>query len=86
MSLSAKFEELAEKVRGKPPTERADQEALYGLFKQAKEGDAKDEDCPYVFNVTARAKWDAWAKHKGTSKDAAMQQYIDFAEKYLARA
>jgi acyl-CoA-binding protein len=25
----------------------------------------------------ARAKWDAWAKLKGTSQDDAMQQYVD---------
>ncbi|MBC7489813.1 MAG: acyl-CoA-binding protein, partial [Glaciimonas sp.] len=25
----------------------------------------------------ARAKWDAWAKLKGTSTDGAMQQYVD---------
>ncbi len=27
-----------------------------------------------------RAKWDAWAKLKGTSSDDAKQQYIDLIE------
>ena len=27
--------------------------------------------------MVARAKWDAWAKLKGTSQDDAMQQYVD---------
>jgi acyl-CoA-binding protein len=27
--------------------------------------------------MVARAKWDAWAKLKGTTQDDAMQQYVD---------
>ena len=27
--------------------------------------------------MVARAKWDAWAKLKGTAQDDAKQQYID---------
>ena len=29
-----------------------------------------------MLDMVGRAKFDAWAKLKGTSKDAAMQQYI----------
>jgi diazepam-binding inhibitor (GABA receptor modulating acyl-CoA-binding protein) len=32
---------------------------------------------PGMFDMKARAKWDAWEKAKGLSKDTAMQAYID---------
>lgn len=49
---------------------------FYGLFKQASEGDVSGKR-PGMLNIVGRAKYDAWAKLKGTSKDAAMQQYVD---------
>lgn len=47
----------------------------YALFKQAREGDASGER-PSSFNFVARAKWDAWAALKGTSKEDAMRLYV----------
>ena len=29
-----------------------------------------------MLDMIGRAKYDAWAKHKGTGKDEVMQQYI----------
>ena len=49
---------------------------LYGLYKQGSTGD-NNEQKPSFSDMVARAKWDAWNKLKGTSQDAAMQQYID---------
>ena len=48
---------------------------LYALFKQATVGDATG-DRPGMLDLRGRAKYDAWAKHRGTSKDAAMEAYI----------
>jgi len=48
---------------------------LYGLFKQATVGDVSGSR-PGMLDVRGRAKYDAWAKRKGLSKDAAMEQYI----------
>ncbi|MEJ7602207.1 MAG: acyl-CoA-binding protein [Kofleriaceae bacterium] len=48
---------------------------LYALYKQATAGDATG-DRPGMLDVRGRAKFDAWAKHKGTTKDAAMEHYI----------
>ncbi len=49
--------------------------ALYALYKQSTSGDVSG-DRPGMLEVRGRAKYDAWAKHKGLGKDAAMEQYI----------
>ncbi len=49
---------------------------IYALYKQGSSGD-NTEKKPGFGDMVARAKWDAWNKLKGTSQDAAMQQYID---------
>ena len=53
---------------------------LYALYKQATAGDASG-DRPGMLDVRGRAKYDAWAKHKGLSKDAAMQAYIALVDR-----
>mmetsp|Transcript_3567 Transcript_3567/g.7168 ORF Transcript_3567/g.7168 Transcript_3567/m.7168 type:complete len:94 (-) Transcript_3567:212-493(-) len=49
--------------------------ALYGLFKQQKDGDVQGSQ-PWMVQVEARAKWDAWAKYKGMSKEDAQAAYV----------
>ena len=49
---------------------------IYALYKQGSTGD-NTEKKPGFGDMVARAKWDAWAKLKGTSTDDAMQQYVD---------
>lgn len=49
---------------------------IYALYKQGSTGD-NSEKKPGFGDMVARAKWDAWAKLKGTSQDDAMQQYVD---------
>ncbi|KAI8826852.1 acyl-CoA-binding protein [Fimicolochytrium jonesii] len=48
---------------------------LYGLFKQSIVGD-NDTSKPGMFDLQGKAKWDAWTKLKGTSKEDAQKQYI----------
>ena len=48
---------------------------LYGLYKQSTSGDVSGSR-PGMLDVKGRAKYDAWAKLKGKSKDAAMESYI----------
>lgn len=48
---------------------------LYALYKQATTGDVSGSR-PGMMDLRGRAKYDAWAKLKGTSKDAAMTAYI----------
>lgn len=49
---------------------------LYALYKQATQGDVSGSR-PGFTNLVGRAKYDAWAKLKGTARESAMQSYID---------
>ena len=53
---------------------------LYSYYKQASEGDVSG-DRPGGFDFVGGAKYDAWSKLKGMSKDEAMQNYIKQVEK-----
>lgn len=52
---------------------------LYGLFKQATEGDVQG-DRPGGFDFKAIAKYDSWSSLRGMSKEEAMQTYIDLVD------
>ena len=52
---------------------------LYACFKQGSAGDVEGKR-PGFADLVGRAKYDAWAKLKGTAKEDAMQQYIDLVE------
>jgi diazepam-binding inhibitor (GABA receptor modulator, acyl-CoA-binding protein) len=52
---------------------------LYALYKQGSSGDATGTR-PSFSDMVGRAKWDAWNGMKGTTSDAAKQQYIDLVE------
>lgn len=63
-------------------SERPDNQTLlklYALFKQATLGD-NTQPKPGFSDLVGRAKWDAWARLKGTPADDAMQQYVDLIE------
>ncbi|MFP5440384.1 MAG: acyl-CoA-binding protein [Gammaproteobacteria bacterium] len=77
MSLQQSFDQAQKDVKTltKRPS-NDDMLALYSLYKQGSEGDVKGSR-PGMLDVVGRAKYDAWAKLKGTSKDAAMQKYVD---------
>lgn len=80
MSLQEQFEQA--QADSKNLSERPDNMTLlkiYALFKQASTGDAEGKR-PGFTDMVGRAKWDAWDAIKGTSKDDAMQQYIDLIE------
>jgi acyl-CoA-binding protein len=48
---------------------------LYGLFKQATEGDAKGGR-PGMLDPKGRAKFDAWTSRKGTAGADARTRYV----------
>lgn len=50
---------------------------LYALFKQGTVGDVSGSR-PGMMDFKGRAKFDAWAKKKGTSADAAKTAYVAF--------
>lgn len=49
---------------------------LYGLYKQAVAGDARDHPRPSVFDPKGRAKYAAWEHFEGTTSEAAMTGYV----------
>ena len=50
---------------------------LYSLYKQATDGDAPTDSDAGLFDFVAKAKWNAWDGLRGTSKEAAMDDYVD---------
>lgn len=86
MSLQQEFEAAVQQVNNLPadtaPKHMTD---LYGLYKQATEGDvnmrgdAVDADAATQASGPAglsQAQWDSWDKYKGTSEDDAKRQYV----------
>lgn len=75
--LEKKFKQAALDV--KTLTKRPDNDTLlllYAHYKQATEGDATGAR-PGLLDLVGRAKFDAWAKLKGTSSKDAMKAYVD---------
>lgn len=54
----------------------AEKSEMYGLFKQAKLGDATGER-PGMLDFVGRAKWDSWSALKGTPREEAMASYTE---------
>ena len=79
--LKKKFETAArnaQKLKKRPSDE--DMLRLYATYKQATAGDATG-DRPGAFDLVSRAKFDAWARLKGTEQDRAMKSYVDLVER-----
>lgn len=82
--LSAKFEDAQTRAKALPKAPSTDDLLeLYALYKQATIGDATGSR-PGMMDFKGRAKFDAWTKRKGASKDEAMRAYIALVDK-LAR-
>ena len=80
MSDVKKFNQAQEEV--KELTKRPSNDellALYGLFKQASEGDVSTPR-PGMIKVKERAKWDAWKKLEGMQSKSAMEEYTGLVE------
>lgn len=77
MDLQEQFEQAAadsKKITSRPSNEQLLK--LYALYKQATEGDVQGTR-PSMFDFKGQAKYDAWAREAGKSKDDAMQAYIN---------
>jgi acyl-CoA-binding protein len=53
--------------------------ALYGLYKQATEGDVKGSR-PGMLDPKGRAKFDAWSSRRGTGEVEARKAYVALVE------
>ena len=80
-ALQQAFEQAAKDIHALE--QRPDNETLlrlYGLYKQGAEGDVSGAK-PGFFDFVGTAKYEAWAKLKGTAQPQAMQQYVDLVRK-----
>jgi acyl-CoA-binding protein len=78
--LKAQFDQAAVDVKqlsGKPDNNTLLK--LYSLYKQATVGDVTGGR-PGGFDLEGKLKYDAWAKQKGKTTEAAMQEYIALVE------
>jgi acyl-CoA-binding protein len=79
--LRKKFEKASKDVLGAKKDPGNDMKLkLYAHYKQATEGDVTGEK-PGFTDFVNRAKYEAWAKLKGTPADKAMEAYIKLAER-----
>ncbi|MEX1310552.1 MAG: acyl-CoA-binding protein [Candidatus Sulfomarinibacteraceae bacterium] len=83
MELLVAFESAAERAKELPHQPNDVLLDLYGLFKQATTGDVTGEK-PGMFDFKGAAKYDAWEKRRGMTKDEAMQAYIDLVDRLAA--
>ena len=67
------------KLLSRPPS-NAQLLELYSLYKQATLGDVTGQR-PEPLDFKARAKFDAWATRKGTTRAAAMAAYVSLVDK-----
>ncbi len=58
---------------------------LYGLFKQGTVGEATGSR-PGMFDITGRAKYDAWKALAGTAREDARQRYVALVNELVARS
>jgi acyl-CoA-binding protein len=76
MTLTESFDDAQKRVKTLTESPSNDELLeLYALFKQATVGDVSGSR-PGMMDFKGRAKFDAWTKKKGTSKDGAMTGYV----------
>lgn len=63
-------------TRTPPPNQLLE---LYSLYKQATAGDVSGPK-PGMLDFKGKAKYEAWAGRKGTSKEAAMKKYVELVQ------
>ena len=82
--LKSAFEQASRDIQ--TLSERPDNDTLLrlsGLYKQGSDGDVKG-DKPGFFDFVGTAKYEAWAKLKGTAPEDAQKKYVDLVKKLIA--
>jgi len=78
MNLQSQFEQAV--ADSKNLSEKPSNETLlklYSLYKQGTEGNVNTEAPSNPFDFVGRAKYEAWEKLNGKTKEEAMQEYVD---------
>lgn len=85
MTTREEFEAAAGKLQGfKRRPSDAELLELYGLYKQAREGDLEGKR-PGLLDTKGRAKHDAWAARRGLDAEEARRLYVEKVEEILER-
>ena len=82
--LQHRFQQAAQELRDLK--QRPDNDtllALYGLYKQALEGDIHDCQPTSFFDFIGTAKQEAWGRLQGMAQDEAMCRYVDLVRQLL---
>ncbi len=85
MTTEEKFEDA--QARLKKLTERPSNEEfldLYGLFKQATEGDNTTKK-PGMFDMKGQFKWKSWKGKEGISKEDSIEKYVALVDTLLGK-
>ncbi len=82
--IAERFGEVVAKIKALPsegPAQPSNELKLklYGLFRQARDGDVHG-DKPGLFDMVGKFKYEAWSRNKGLKKDEAMREYVGLAE------
>jgi acyl-CoA-binding protein len=84
VEFQEKLEDAAERAKQLP--EKPDNEtllALYGLYKQATQGDVTGKK-PGMLDFVGRAKYEAWESRRGMTQEAAAEAYVELVERLEA--
>ena len=81
--LDSNFQDAATRIKSATTLSNKQLLKLYALYKQATQGDVSGKR-PGAFNLTGRAKYDAWAAIEGTNQASAKEQYIAFVDELLS--
>ncbi|KAI9030640.1 putative acyl-CoA-binding protein [Hyaloraphidium curvatum] len=85
--LAQQFEQAVEAMKSRTTARveavnNDDLQELYGLYKQATVGDINSARPTGFHDYTGKAKWDAWNKNKGMSKEDAQRAYVDYTARF----
>ncbi len=80
MDLAARFEAAVASSKSLPAQSNEALLELYGLYKQATQGDVTGER-PGLFDFKGQAKHDAWRSRSGMTREAAMKAYVELVER-----
>jgi acyl-CoA-binding protein len=76
----AAAQERVQKLSKRPSNEQLLE--LYGLYKQATEGDVKGSR-PGMLDLKGRAKFDAWTSRKGMPQAEAKRKYVGLVDELV---
>ena len=83
MTLTQRFEDAQKRVKALSSAPSTDNLlALYALYKQGVEGDVTGKR-PGMLDFKGQAKYDAWAKKKGMTRDQAMEAYVTLVDQLV---